>query len=220
MFSLRPIALPKDWAWIATGAVWMGLLTLHPSVHGLHSDVWVRLLGWQIMLVAMMLPASLPVFQAVAQLTPRATERIGFVFPYWLIWSIFGLLLVSQPVHWLQANALWQTVILIGAGLFQFSPLKQACLKGCQSAISMLLIHYQASAIQMIHLGSRYAFNCLGCCWALMLVMLAVGMSNLWVMALLTVIMSFERRQELNQHFSYWTGGGLIVSGLLLLLAI
>jgi predicted metal-binding membrane protein len=177
------------------------------------------------MLIAMMMPSALPVFRSLKQLTPRLIDQIGFIFPYWLIWSSFAFVLgwkpFAHPGHSMNSYAfpwlLWQGIILVGAGIFQFTPLKQSCLEGCRSAVSMLLTYYDQSIRSMVGLGIRYAVNCLGCCWALMAVMLVAGMNNIVLMVALTFVMSVERQWKHGKLFSLIIGGLLIVAGAALL---
>lgn len=214
---LNPPSLASVLIWAGIGIAWVLLLILH---HLFHSNLWLRLLGWQIMLVAMMLPSSLPVFQSFAQLSSRWIDRAAFVLPYWGIWSAFSLLLLWQPPHSSMGMAhpqtaisLVQSVVLIGTGLFQFSPLKQSCLEGCQSAIAMLIMHYESHIISIARLGLRYALNCLGCCWALMLMMLTVGMNNIALMMALTLMMAIERQWQYGKLFSFCVGLVLVILG-------
>ncbi|MEP0914335.1 DUF2182 domain-containing protein [Leptolyngbya sp. GB1-A1] len=210
----------SSFVWIGIGFAWIGLLTLHSITH--HFDGLLLLLDWQLMLVAMMLPSALPVFRSLMQLTSRSIDRIAFVFPYWLIWSSFAIFLFWKPfahhshsmnrIHALPLS-LWQEIVLIGAGIFQFTPLKQACLEGCRSTVAMLLTYYNPDAFSMLHLGTRYALNCLGCCWALMLVMLAVGMNNSALMAGLALVMMIERQWQYGKLFSLLVGVLLISVG-------
>lgn len=207
--------------WALVALAWGTLLATH-SV--LHSDPLLRLLGWQIMLAAMMLPSVIPVFQAVALLSSRWIDRAAFILPYWGLWSVFSLILLWQPYlevrasHAHSALTFTQGAILIGAGLFQLTPLKQACLKGCQSAIATLLIYYEQNIGSIVRLGLRYALNCLGCCWFLMLTMLVVGMGNLALMVILTMVMVIERQWQYGSLFSLCVGAILIVSGSVLLI--
>ncbi|WP_088894883.1 DUF2182 domain-containing protein [Leptolyngbya ohadii] len=217
------VPLPSVWnllAWTGIGVAWIGLLTLHSIAH--HPNGLLLFLEWQLMLIVMMLPSVLPVFRSLMQLTPRLIDRIAFVFPYWLIWSSFAVFLLLKPfAHHSQSMSgiqaipfsFWQEIVLIGAGIFQFTPLKQACLEGCRSAVAMLLTYYSSGASSMLRMGTRYSLNCLGCCWALMLLMLVAGMSNATLMAVLTVVMVVERQWEHGKLFSLVVGSLLIFVG-------
>lgn len=109
-----------------------------------------------------------------------------------------------------------QGVVLMGAGLFQFTLLKQNCLKGCRSAAMVIAQFYQQGIFGAWRLGWGHGMYCLGCCWALMLIMLVVGMSNLSIMLGLTAVMSLERLWKHGETLSKWVGVILASGGLVL----
>jgi len=160
------------------------------------------------MVAAMMLPSALPLirlFDRVSAAQPRArSARIAFVASYVLVWTGFGgaAFLFDTVVHatvdgspWLLAHA---SVIaggtLVAAGLFQFSPLKEACLRQCRNPGAFLLRYYRRGVGRAFVTGAWHGVFCLGCCWALMLVAFAMGMANLVWMAVLTALMTLEKR--------------------------
>lgn len=165
------------------------------------------LLAWQAMVAAMMLPSSLPLIR-LFEATSRSQEhvrrvRAAFLAGYVAVWTGFGALafLGDAGVHravdavpWL-AERPW----LIGgtalalAGAFQFSDLKDKCLSKCRHPAPYLLGHYRRGEAGAFRLGSGHGLFCLGCCWALMLVMVAVGVAMLWWMAALTALMVYEK---------------------------
>lgn len=223
MSVMTQVLVPTPWnllAWAGIGVAWVGLLTLHSIAH--HPNGLILFLEWQLMLIAMMLPSALPVFRSLMQLAPQLIDRIAFILPYWLIWSSFSVLLLLKPfAHHSHSMSeiqfvpfsFWHEIVLIGAGIFQFTPLKQACLEGCRSAVATLLTYYNSTVFSVLRLGIRYALNCLGCCWALMLLMLVAGMSNATLMAVLTVVMMLERQWQQGKIFSLVMGRLLIFIG-------
>ena len=167
----------------------------------------VFLLAWQAMVAAMMLPSALPLirlFAAVSGDQERVRRARGaFLGGYAAVWTGFGALaflgdaLVHRAVDalpWLDARP-W----LIGgsalalAGAFQFSGLKERCLSKCRHPGPYLLARYRRGAPAAFRLGFGHGVFCLGCCWALMLVMFAAGVAVLWWMAALTVVMVYEK---------------------------
>jgi predicted metal-binding membrane protein len=159
------------------------------------------------MVAAMMLPSSLPLirlFQAASARQERPTRaRAAFFLGYAAVWSGFGALAflgdaglhhVVDSVAWLEARPwLIGGGALAGAGLFQFSGLKDACLSKCRQPGPYLLSHYRRGAAGGFRLGFGHGIFCLGCCWALMLVMFAAGVAVLWWMAGLTAVMVYEK---------------------------
>ena len=167
------------------------------------------LLSWQVMLAAMMLPSSLPLVRLFAkasaqQPNPRAAMA-GFLGGYALVWTAFGALAFAfdMGVHatvdaspWLQDHTwILGAGVLALAGAFQFSSLKYACLDKCRHPGQFMLRFYRRGARGGLQLGVRHGAFCLGCCWALMLVMFSVGVASLVAMAFLTVLMVYEKTQ-------------------------
>jgi predicted metal-binding membrane protein len=173
--------------------------------------LWAALLlflvAWQAMVAAMMLPSSLPLirlFDAVSgrQAHPRRA-RAAFLGGYAAVWTGFGWFaflgddLVHQTVDatpWLAARTwLIGGGVLALAGAFQFSELKEKCLSKCRAPGPYLLGHYRRGAEGGFRLGFGHGLFCLGCCWALMLVMFAAGVAMLPWMAALTAVMVYEK---------------------------
>lgn len=102
---------------------------------------------------------------------------------------------------------------LVLAGLFQFSELKEYCLKACRYPLSFLHHHYQRGLRGAWNLGIHHGLYCLGCCWALMSVMLVLGVGHLAWMLLLTGIMTIEKAGSLGQVLVSFVGVVLILFG-------
>jgi len=165
------------------------------------------LVAWQAMIAAMMVPSSLPlvrlfVVAAAAQPRPRAATA-AFLSGYALVWTGFGALAFvgDTMVHasvdrspWLHHHE-WLIAggTLALAGAFQFSALKDRCLEVCRHPGAFLLRHYERGPAGAFRLGRRHGVFCVGCCWALMLLMFAAGVANLWWMAGLTALMVYEK---------------------------
>jgi predicted metal-binding membrane protein len=167
----------------------------------------VFLVAWQFMIAAMMLPSSYPLirlFDTVSANQPRAARaRAAFLGGYVAVWTGFGAIafLGDTAVHstvdqwgWLAAHP-WLIAgsTLLVAGAFQFSPLTDRCLRECRNPGMFLLRHYRRGVGEAFRLGRRHGLFCLGCCWALMLVMFAAGVASLWWMAALATVMFYEK---------------------------
>ena len=107
--------------------------------------------------------------------------------------------------------------VLALAGAFQFSSLKDRCLKECRHPAGFLLPRYQRGARAAFRLGRQHGLFCFGCCWALMLVGFAAGVASLWWMAALTALMVFEKTGREGQRGVRPIGLGLIALGMLML---
>ena len=145
-----------------------------------------------------------------------------------MVWSGFGLLafMGDAALHalvwstpWLAANdwAIAPSVLLL-AGAFQFTPLKDACLRACRHPASFLRRHYRRGAGGAFALGARHGLFCVGCCWALMLVMFAAGTVSLIWMAALTALMVHEKTRPTGARTVPLTGVVLLAAGSTLML--
>jgi predicted metal-binding membrane protein len=189
------------------------------------------LLAWQVMIAAMMLPSSLPLirlFNRVAAGQPRPMQsKLAFLGGYAVVWSAFGaaamvgdLQLHHLVEHWTWLAERPQVIagsVLIMAGAFQFSSLKDRCLSVCRSPGLYIMQYYRRGVRAALNIGVRHGLFCMGCCWALMLVGFAAGVANLWWMVALTAVMVFEKTGPSGDRAVKPIGLGLIGLGLLVL---
>jgi predicted metal-binding membrane protein len=165
------------------------------------------LVAWQAMVAAMMLPSSLPLVRLFARASARQPRpgraMAAFLGGYAAVWTAFGALAFSADLvvhaavdHWswlARHDSLIAAAALVLAGAFQFSSLKDACLRACRHPASYLMSNYERGVPGAFRLGRGHGVYCLGCCWALMLVMFAAGVASLWWMAALTALMVYEK---------------------------
>ena len=194
----------------------------------------IVLLMWGAMTLAMMLPTAGPMILTYAEIAETAAkngERI--VSPlvlaagYGLVWAGFAgaasllqlaltrLALLDSAMA--SASGLFSGAIFLAAGIYQFTPLKHACLTQCQRPFPFFFAHWQTTAHGVFRLGLKQGLYCLGCCWAMMLVMFAVGTMNVVWMAGLGIVMAIEKIGS-GRTFSHVVGGGLILGGVAFLL--
>lgn len=192
-----------------------------PSVAGIGAFA----VTWTVMVGAMMLPTTVPMSRLVVAVTSRVPHprRIRAVLglSYLAVWLGFGLAGLAaflgvragvQRWPWLDDNSrLILAAILAGAGAFQFSGLKDRCLAACRDPISMLRRHDEHGA-GVWRLGWQHAFNCLGCCWALMLLVFGAGFGSLVVMVLLTAVMVAEKTTRWGRRLVTPVGAVLLVA--------
>jgi predicted metal-binding membrane protein len=165
------------------------------------------LVAWQAMIAAMMLPSSLPLIRLFAKASanqprPRAAMA-AFLGGYALVWTAFGAIAFTfdlgihatvDSVGWLADRPWLIAGTTLGlAGAFQFSSLKDACLRECRHPGAYLMSHYGRGPGAAFRLGRGHGIFCLGCCWALMLLMFAAGVASLVWMAALTAVMVYEK---------------------------
>jgi predicted metal-binding membrane protein len=172
-----------------------------PGTMGLSIEEFLAM--WGGMMTAMMLPAVAPVASLYSRtITDDRGRRLTlFVGGYLLVWAIAGVpaYLVLRWVDDVGADATSTMrtiagVILVAAGLYQLSPLKSRCLRHCRSPLAQLL-HYGnvKGPARELRVALHHALFCLGCCWALMLLFVAFGVMNVWVMLALAVIVVGEK---------------------------
>jgi predicted metal-binding membrane protein len=182
------------------------------------------LVAWQMMIAAMMLPSSLPLvrlFAAASAGQPRPRAAMGGLLAgYAAVWTAFGAaaFLFDVGVHaavdasaWLRAHdGLIGPATLALAGAFQFTPLKDACLRKCRHPAQFLIRDYRRGARGGLRLGALHGVFCVGCCWALMLVMFAAGVASLVWMGLLTGVMVLEKTRPAGRRSVPVTGAALL----------
>jgi predicted metal-binding membrane protein len=182
---------------------------------------------WQVMIGAMMLPTSLPLVWLFARMSRgQARPRLAlgaFLAAYAAVWTAFALVAFAADaaLHALAGRSAelsdrpWLLVglALVLAGAFQFSPLKEQCLRECLHPVSFLLRYYQRGLGAAWRLGVRHGLFCLGCCWALMLVMFAVGMGSLAWMLALSGVMLVEKTSRRGRRLVPLVGAALLLAG-------
>jgi len=192
----------------------------------------LALLAWQVMIAAMMLPSSLPLVRLYARASERAPRRgrsmAAFIGGYALVWSAFGLVAFGADAglhaavnssSWLQDHDWWiGGSVLALAGAFQFTSLKDACLDKCRHPGQFMMRFYERGPRGGFRLGARHGIFCVGCCWALMLVMFATGVASLVWMALLTAVMIHEKTRPLGARAVPVTGVALLGAASVVLL--
>ncbi len=165
---------------------------------------------WTVMMVAMMLPAAMPVIVIFASAQARRDRHVAvptwvFITGYFLVWAATGLLVyvfvqaateVVSGYVWLD-RALWAPLALgatlIVAGLYQFTPLKRVCLRHCRSPFAFVAQHWRQGRAGALQMGMRHGLYCLGCCWALFTVLVAAGTMSIAWMLFLTVVVFAEK---------------------------
>jgi predicted metal-binding membrane protein len=192
---------------------------------------------WTVMMAAMMLPAAAPMILIFAAAQARKARRVAvptwiFVAGYLLVWLAAGVLVYvlvqigSDVVTELAAaqRAAWAPLALgatlIGAGLYQFTPLKRVCLSHCQSPLAFVALHWRDGRLGALRMGARHGAYCFGCCWALFAILVAAGVMSLAWMLLLTLVVLAEKALPQTRRFSPVTGLALIAFGLMVAIGV
>jgi predicted metal-binding membrane protein len=181
---------------------------------------------WALMMVGMMVPSAVPMIMLYARVARRVQARplastTAFTGGYLLTWSAFSLVatavqgvlvdiaLLTEMMT--PASAKLAGILLIAAGLYQWTPLKHACLAHCRSPIHYLSQHWRPGTLGALRMGLEHGTYCVGCCWVLMGILLAVGiMSLLWIAAIAAFVLI-----EKAAPFGMWSrrvAGALLVA--------
>jgi len=180
------------------------------------------------MIVAMMLPSSVPLVMTFAALVGRR-RRPGqlvalLLLGYLMVWGAFGLAawLADRGVHaavdalpWLAAHP--QLIIgttLLGAGLWQFSPLRDKCLEACRSPLGFVLNRWRGTSErrEALAMGIAHGAFCVGCCWSLMLVMFGVGLGSVAAMLVLGGLTAIEKNLPSGRRLTRPLGVALVIA--------
>ncbi|MFN2476235.1 MAG: DUF2182 domain-containing protein [Chthoniobacterales bacterium] len=167
-------------------------------------------LMWAGMMVAMMLPSAMPMILTFAAVSRKRREQQRpyvsvsiFVGGYVAIWSAFSVL--AALAQWLlhrqallspamASTSVWLGgILLLIAGLFQFTPLKHACLTYCRTPLEFIMTRWREGARGAFRMGVEHGVFCTGCCWALMAVLFVTGVMNILWIAILSSVVALEK---------------------------
>ncbi len=174
------------------------------------SDVWMMFAMWAIMMIAMMVPTAMRAVLIFTQISARQKLRgRPFVSGYWfasgyiLAWTGFSA--AATFLQWTLDQAAYLTPgmviysplvgagILLLAGAWQMTPMKDTCLKHCQSPLLYLAQNFRSGKIGALRLGLKHGLYCLGCCWALMGILFVAGVMNLaWILAIIPTSVAYN----------------------------
>ena len=173
---------------------------------GLHpwtpTDFLMMFIMWAVMMVAMMVPSAMRMVMIYSHVVAKeqtqdslVTPTLAFAFGYIVVWSLFSL--IATFLQWgLESAALLSPMmvttssslgagLLITAGIYQLTPLKDTCLKHCQSPAMFIASHYQKGITGAFKNGLTHGIYCLGCCWLIMCLLFVGGVMNLiWILAI------------------------------------
>jgi len=208
LYLIRMPMVPAD-----LGAVGARVLSVLPPRL---ADVWLTFMMWSVMMVAMMLPSASPMiltYAAIARRRPGSAACAPWIFAgaYLVIWTCFSaaatagqLLLETTSVLYgaSRTTSVAGAILLMVAGLYQLTPLKNACLAHCRAPAHFISRHWRQGSLGAAYTGMRLGVYCLGCCWVLMALLFAGGvMSLLWIAALVHRLSGLALAIFLPLHF-------------------
>ena len=184
---------------------------------------------WVVMMAGMMLPSATPVLLLYARVVRKSpagertqTHVYAFAGGYVLVWTGFSLL--ATLLQWGLTRQAWMTpmmeangdrvsaLIFFLAGLYQLTPWKRTCLNTCRSPVEFLSRHWKAGPAGGFYLGVVNGLFCLGCCWAIMLLLFAGGVMNLWWIFGITIFVLLEKIAPLGRLAALLSGALLLTA--------
>jgi predicted metal-binding membrane protein len=194
------------------------------------SDWFALFIMWAVMMAGMMLPSAAPVILlALAVYRRRGNEHarvsaVAFVSGYLVVWTTFSAAAAAAQIglHQLAlltpdmaaSSATLAGALLLMAGLYQWLPIKNACLTQCQSPLGFLTQHWQEQTTGALKMGLKHGLFCVGCCWALMALLFVVGVMNLLWVAVIAVFVLAEKMLPQGAALGRVTGMVLVGWGI------
>ena len=192
---------------------------------------WLTFMMWAVMMVAMMLPSAAPMIETYATMVrDRASapwsQVARFTAGYLIVWTLFSALATIGQVLLQRVGIVTNAMttvplisagLLILAGLYQVTPLKNLCLTGCRSPVGFFMTEWRNGASGALRMGLRHGVMCLGCCWMLMLLLFVFGVMNLIWIAALSIFVLLEKLLPHGRLIARGSGVAMIAAGVKLL---
>ena len=186
---------------------------------------------WWLMMVAMMVPSAAPAILLYSALnrSQGGLAPLLFAFGYLTTWAVFSAIATGaqgtlaalgliSPMFMTLATPWLGAAILVGAGLYQLTPLKAACLNHCRGPVEALTRHRRTGRAAAFRMGLLHGGFCLGCCWALMALLFVGGVMNIWWILGITLYVVLEKLAPHGDCLARPLGAALVFAGLVLLL--
>ena len=217
----------------AVGWVWTA-----QRMRGMDAGPWTALgsvgwfLGvWVVMMAAMMFPSVAPTVALYSRVTRQRSPLLGWLFVsgYLAVWAVAGLAafavgavathVFGVRLSWDSAGRTLSGVTLVAAAVYELTPLKDICLGKCRSPLGALLGSWREGRAGAVRMGARNGAWCVGCCWALMAALFALGVMSVSWMALVAAIIAAEKALPWRRVVTYGTAAVLLALGVVVLVA-
>jgi predicted metal-binding membrane protein len=189
---------------------------------------------WVAMMVAMMFPTAAPMILTFARVHSGRRQKGQSFVPTWVfvsgylvVWAVFGVLayVAAVGIEALARQSMWVVdnaarlggVVLVLAGVYQLSPLKNSCLSKCRSPLQFILGSWRDGYGGSFRMGLEHGIYCLGCCWLLFVILFPLGIMNVAAMAVITLLIFAEKSLPVGRRIGQIASVALIVYGLLAL---
>jgi predicted metal-binding membrane protein len=206
------------------------------SMSGMDDGPWTALgtfgwfVGvWVVMMAAMMFPSLTPTVALYSRMTRDRLAPLLFAGGYLVVWAAVGAAvfalargggrIAGDVLAWNRAGRWVAGATLLVAAAYELTPLKDVCLSKCRSPLGFLLGAWRDGRAGSLRMGARHGAWCIGCCWALMASLLALGVMSVGWMAFVAALIALEKTLPWRRVATYTTAGLLLVLGVLLLVA-
>ncbi len=185
---------------------------------------------WAVMMVGMMLPSAAPMlfaFLSISRTRPKQSGLLGpagaFLLGYLVVWGGFSAL--ATAAQWLlhavalltptmqSSSVVLNAALLVAAGIYQFLPIKYACLAKCRLPLGFLMTEWRSGTRGAFIMGLRHGAYCLGCCWLLMTLLFVTGVMSLFWIAVLTPLVLVEKVFPFGRAAARLAGVAMVASG-------
>lgn len=220
------LSVSGAYLWMSAGGTLAGVVRVlcGPSAN---TSLLQLMAMWLAMTLAMMIPSAVPMISTYLDIAEAAAAKQMTIVPplvlaagYGAIWVSFAL--AAALAQWLLRDAGYAgafegrlaALVLVGAGAYQFTALKHACLSKCRMPMPYFMAHWTDRPLGVFRMGLDQGVSCFGCCWALMSLSFAAGLMNIVWMGFIGLVMVLEKTMPQPKALSYGIGLGLIGAGL------
>jgi predicted metal-binding membrane protein len=207
-------------------------MTMASSATGMRASVFLAI--WVIMMVAMMFPPAAPMILTFHKVQADKRQNGGafvstwvFVAAYILVWTLAGVAAYvgALAIEAIAARAALSSAtaariggaVLIAAGIYQLTPLKDLCLSKCRTPISFIMTSWRDGTAGALRMGLLHGAYCLGCCWLLFVILFPLGIMNVGAMAAVTLIIFAEKTLPWPRIAPYAAAFALVLYGALVI---
>ncbi|HTY54929.1 MAG TPA: DUF2182 domain-containing protein, partial [Candidatus Binataceae bacterium] len=195
---------------------------------GTAQEVWLTFVMWVVMMVAMMVPSVAPMVLMFARLRRGSGESASldaslFAFGYLIVWSLFSAIATAGQLGLQRAAIISDSlrftpllggIVLIATGIYQLTPLKDACLSKCRSPISFFMTCWHQGHLGALRMGLNHGTFCVACCWLLMALMFVAGAMNLLWVAAIAAFVLIEKVAPYGGKIASASGIAMIAAGI------
>jgi predicted metal-binding membrane protein len=193
------------------GAAWIFLLAMGDEMP-MSAGLWIG--AWTVMMAAMMLPSAAPLVLLYGGRTNTFDSTL-LMGGYLLVWGAVGLAAYAVDSRVMDPPDGVVAGVLIAAGIYQFTPLKHACLRRCRNPANFLVTHWRGGSAGAVRIGVEHGAYCVGCCWTLTAVLVVVGaMALVWV-AVIALAVAAEKLLPQGEALVRVVGVALVTGGIL-----